>query len=323
MTRLAIPLSVGLVAAASLATGLLNGATEIPPGALLGHLFSDDGSVADAIVDRVRVPRVLSAFAVGGLLALAGALIQILLRNPLGDPYVLGVSGGAAAGMLGAMLLGLSPLLHTPLALVGALVSTLLVFGLAGRRNDWHSDRLLLTGIVIATGWGALISLILSLSPPARLPGMLFWLIGDLSGAGSPVIPWLVLAVALVAALSRARELDIATGGMLQAAALGVDTRRLRAELYFLAALLTAAAVAVAGTIGFVGLITPHLVRRLGVTDHRRLLPTAVLAGGALLVLADAASRSLVSPMQLPVGVLTALIGVPAFLVLLQRGERR
>jgi iron complex transport system permease protein len=312
-----------LLAAASIATGLLLGSVEIPTTEVWRLLFADDASVHNQIVDQLRLPRVLSAFAVGGLLALAGALMQVLLRNPLGDPYVLGISGGASAAVLGAMLMALPAPWYTPVAACGALASTLLVFGLTRHADDWRSDRLLLTGVIVAAGWSALISFVLSISPTARLPGMLFWLMGDLSDTDRPALPLLLLTGGLLLALLRARDLNIAAQGMLQAAALGVDTRRLRFELYFLAALLTAAAVAAAGAIGFIGLITPHLVRRLGATDHRLLLPTASLLGGSLLVLADGAARTLISPMQLPVGVLTAMIGVPLFLFLLQRQVRR
>jgi len=306
------------VAGGAVVLGLMVGSADIGVAQVLRHLFSDDGSIENRIVDELRLPRVLTAFAVGGLLALAGTLMQVLLRNPLGDPYVLGVSGGAAFAVLTAMLLGLPVLWHTPLALVGAFASTMLVFGLTRHGDDWHSDRLLLTGVVVAAGWSALISFVLSVSPAMRLPGMLFWLMGDLSDATAPVLPMLLLSFSVILGVVRARELDIAGSGLLQAAALGIDTQRLRLEIYFAAALATAAAVAVAGAIGFIGLITPHLVRRLGIMEHRLLLPCAALGGGALLVLADSAARTLISPMQLPVGVLTALLGVPTFLALLQ-----
>lgn len=317
-----------LLAALALATtsfglALSIGSVDIAASEVLRHLFGNDGSVHDRIIDQLRLPRALTAFAVGGLLAVAGVLMQVLLRNPLADPYVLGVSGGAASAVLGAMLLALPLAWYTPAALVGALCSTLLVFGLTRSGDDWRSEQLLLTGVVVAAGWAALISFVLSISPGQRLPGMLFWLMGDLSDATAPAVPLSLLALAVLLLLLRARDLNIATQGMLQAAALGIDTARLRLELYFAAALLTAAAVAVAGAIGFVGLIVPHLVRRLGGTDHRVLLPVAALAGGSLLLLADCAARTLIRPLQLPVGVLTALIGVPLFLYLLRsRGQR-
>jgi len=311
-----------LLAGLSLWLGLSTGSVGLSSGEVLRHLFTDDGSVGDRIIDQLRLPRVLSAFAVGGLLALAGALMQVLLRNPLGDPYILGVSGGASAAVLGAMLLGLPALWQTPVAALGALLSTLLVFSLSRGSDSWHGDRLLLTGVVVAAGWSALISFVLSISPGARLPGMLFWLLGDLSDADRPGLALGLLLAGLAFGLLRARDLNLAAQGLLQAAALGVDTRRLRLELYFVSALLTAAAVSLAGAIGFVGLIVPHLVRRLGAVDHRWLLPLAALAGGSLLVIADSAARTLISPMQLPVGVLTALLGVPTFLFLLRRQAR-
>jgi iron complex transport system permease protein len=312
-----------LLAGTSLLLALLSGSADIPPGAVLGHLFSNDGSIDDRIVDQLRLPRSLSAFAVGGVLALAGAMMQVLLRNPLGDPYVLGVSGGAASAVLGGMLLGLQSAWLTPLAFAGALLSMLLVFAVGHRASHGDTNRLLLTGVVMAAGWGALISLILSLGPPMRLPGMLFWLMGDLSDALSPWPTLFILALGLVFGMHLAPRLNLAVYGLQQAAVLGVNPVRLRVQLYFLASLLTAAAVSVAGAIGFVGLVTPHLVRLLGGSDHRLLLPVSVLLGGSLLTLADTAARTLISPMQLPVGVLTALLGVPVFLWLLTRAGHR
>lgn len=324
MSNRAVLLLAGglLLSLASLSVSLLSGSADIPAGQVITHLFSDDGSLPDRIIDTLRLPRSLSAFSVGGVLALSGALMQVLLRNPLGDPYVLGVSGGAAAAVLAGMLLGIQAPWLTPAAFVGALTSILLVFALGHRAEHGDSHRLLLSGVVIAAGWGALISLVLSLSPPVQLPGMLFWLMGDLSDALSPWPPMLILLAGLAMALWLAPRLNLAVYGLNQAAVLGVDPARLRVQLYFLASLLTAGAVSVAGAIGFVGLIVPHLVRLLGGTDHRVLLPVSVFLGGSLLTLADTAARTLISPMQLPVGVLTALIGVPVFLWLLARGAR-
>jgi len=185
-------LLLALVAAASLLFALTQGSADIPLSRVWQLLWRDDGSTEHLIIHELRLGRGLVAFAVGGLLAVAGALMQVLLRNPLGDPYVLGVSGGAASAVLGAMLLGLPAFWQTPLAFGGALLSMLLVFALA-RSNRWNSNHLLLTGIVVAAGWSALISFVLSLAPPIRLPGMLFWLMGDLSDAPSPAIGLLVI----------------------------------------------------------------------------------------------------------------------------------
>ncbi len=318
--RLLVP---GIVLAlGALATALLTGSVDIPATEVMRLLFHDDGSVADRIVDRLRLPRALTAFGIGGMLAVAGVLMQVLLRNPLGDPYVLGVSGGAAVAVLAAMLAGVGALWLPPLAFAGALTSMLVVFLLAQRGEDPDNRRLLLTGIVLAAGWSALIGLVLSLAPPLQLPGMLFWLMGDLGGAPRPVLALGTLGSGLLGALWLAPQLNLAGFGMAQAAVLGVDPRHLRASLFLLSSLLTAGAVAIAGAIGFVGLVTPHLVRLLGATDHRWLLPLSALLGGSLLVLADTLARTLIAPVQLPVGVLTALLGVPVFLWLLNR-ERR
>lgn len=314
-------LLLALIAAASLLFALTQGSADIPLPRVWQLLWQDDGSTGHLIVHELRLGRGLVAFAVGGLLAVAGALMQVLLRNPLGDPYVLGVSGGAASAVLGAMLLGLPVIWQTPLAFGGALLSTLLVFALA-RSRRWSSNHLLLTGIVVAAGWSALISFVLSLAPPVRLPGMLFWLMGDLSDAPSPTSGLLVLLLGLLLGLAIARDLNLSSQGELRAKALGVDTRRLQFLVYVLTSLLTAVAVTLAGAVGFVGLIAPHLVRLLAGSDHRIVLPGAALLGGALLTAADTLARTLVAPQQLPVGVLTALLGVPVFLLLLNRTAR-
>ncbi|MEO5342536.1 MAG: iron ABC transporter permease, partial [Gammaproteobacteria bacterium SHHR-1] len=180
-------------------------------------------------------------------------------------------------------------------------------------------QRLLLTGVVIAAGWGALISLVLALSPSERLPGMLFWLMGDLSTSQGLLGPGLILLGGLLIGLLLAPQLNLLLQGELQAAALGVEVRRLRIILFLLSSVLTASAVTLAGSIGFIGLVAPHLFRLLGGSDHRLLLPGALLIGGLLLLLADTLARSLIAPQQLPLGALTALIGVPLFLYLLNR----
>jgi len=314
---------LALASIAAIALSLSLGSVSIPAADLWQLLWHDDGSTYYRIVHELRLPRTLSAFGVGAVLAVAGVLMQVLLRNPLGDPYILGVSGGAAVAVLGAMLLGLPLAWHAPVAFVGALASMLLLFALA-HSGTWNTARLLLTGVVLAAGWSALISFILSLSPQAQLPGMLFWLMGDLSDALDPGLPWLVLLAGLTGGLLLAPQLNLALRGTLRARALGVETQRLHLRIYLLASLLTAAAVSIAGTIGFVGLIAPHMVRLRAGADHRILLPGAALAGGTLLLLADTAARTLIAPMQLPVGVFTAMLGVPVFLYLLRRsyGER-
>lgn len=325
MPRLfAVPALTALVAIAivAFAASLSVGSVAIDPLALLRALFAQGDETQRAIVRELRLPRAIAAFATGGCLALAGALLQVLLRNALADPYVLGVSGGAAVGALAMMLAGSVGWLVSVGAFGGALVSTLIVFALARGAGPWSPTRLLLTGVVIAAGWGAMVALILSLAPEAQLRGMLFWLIGDLS---SPPVVWpalVALGLALTGALPFARDLNALSRGEAVAAALGVDIALLPWLLFALSALLTAAAVTTAGAIGFVGLIVPHAIRLVLGNDQRILLPAAALAGGTLLLVADTLARKIAAPMELPAGVVTALIGVPVFIYLLHR-ERR
>lgn len=293
--------------------------TSLPD--LLAVLGGGGDSMQRAVILELRLPRALAALCTGAMLATAGSLMQVLLRNPLADPYVLGVSGGAAVAVLLGMLAGIGATLLNLSAFAGALISVLLVFGLAQGRGGWTPARLLLTGVVVAAGWGALISMLLALAPSARLPGMLFWLMGDLSNAAAPALAWVVLGLTLLVGWGLARSLNLLARGELQAAALGVQVGRIRVVVYLLASVLTAVSVTIAGSVGFVGLVVPHMVRIVLGADHRRLLPAAALTGGALLLLADTLARTVLAPRQLPVGVLTALIGVPLFLYLLHRGR--
>ncbi|WP_310451952.1 iron ABC transporter permease [Sulfuritalea sp.] len=307
------------LALASLVAALLAGSYAVAPGEVWAALTGTGQDTAGAVVSGLRLPRALAAFACGGLLALAGALMQVLLRNPLADPYVLGISGGAAVGALLAMLAGLALALINLFAFAGAFAAMLLVFGLARGDGSWTQTRLLLTGVIVAAGCSAVVALILSVAPEHQLRSMLFWLMGDLSHAGTPWPALLVLALGLAAALPLSRDLNLLARGDLIARTLGVRVRGLRGAVYVLASLLTAVAVTTAGSVGFVGLVVPHLVRLAVGNDQRVLLPAAALAGGSLLVIADTLARTLVAPQQLPVGVLTALLGVPVFLYLLSR----
>jgi iron complex transport system permease protein len=317
-------------ASVAFAIALATGSTRLPLQDVLQALLSPGASVAGEIVTQLRLPRALAAFAVGGLLSLAGALMQILLRNPLADPYVLGLSGGAAVGALGAMLAGLAALAVNLGAIAGALAAVALVFVFA--RHDFArqqtlgvldaSPRLLLTGVIMAAGWGALITLILTVAPEARLRSMLFWLVGDLNGAESWAPALCVLAAALALTYPVARDLNVLLRGEALAHTLGVNVARLRRLIYVLASVATALAVTTAGAVGFVGLVVPHALRLALGNDQRMLLPASALAGGTLLLLADTAARSLLAPQQLPVGVITAIVGVPAFMLLLLRGPK-
>lgn len=318
---------LAVVAGIALLVALGSGSALVDPLSVPRLLFAPDGSDAAEVLHTLRLPRALSAFATGGLLALAGALMQVLLRNPLADPYVLGISGGAAAGALAAMAAGLAAIFVQLGAFAGALLTIVLVFAIAHRDLARvaaagtldTAPRLLLTGVMLAAGWTALITLMLAMAPEARLRGMLFWLAGDLSGAGAPALPLAVLALLLALSWPLARELNVLLRGPLAAASLGVRVVPLRRWLYVLASAAAAVAVTTAGSVGFIGLVVPHALRLLLGNDQRLLLPACVLAGGSLLLLADTLARTVAAPMQLPVGVITALLGVPTFLVLLLR----
>ena len=289
------------------------------------------GVASSDIVWSIRVPRVLAGFGAGAALALAGALMQLLTRNALADPYVLGVAGGASVGALGAMLVAgaaaatLSEWGVAAGAAIGAIAASLLLFGLLWRRlastaivpSGEAATALLLVGVMIGAGCSAIVSLILTLADEGQLRGMVFWLLGDLNGASHWEIVWIAVAVALAIVWPRARELDWLARGDAWAATLGVAVGPRRRAVLLAAAIATGAAVATAGAIGFVGLVVPHALRRLGVRAAPLLLPASAVAGGAFVVAVDAAARTIVAPLQLPVGVLAAAIGVPAFIAML------
>lgn len=281
----------------------------------------DPGSEFGELVWRLRLPRAAAAWTVGALLSLSGCLMQVLLRNPLADPYILGVSGGASFATLLGMTIGVSAALLPALAWAGALVSILVVFSLARGEGPWSGTRLLLTGVVTASGWAALISLLLTLGPDSSLRGMLFWLIGDLSYARLPYWALAILVSIFLVCLGMARSLNVLAMGETTARLLGEPTRKLLWVVYLLASVLTATAVSIAGNIGFVGLIVPHLMRLLVGSDHRVLFPASVMFGGLFLVFSDTLARTVLAPRQLPVGVVTALLGVPLFLLLLNRAR--
>ena len=316
---------LGAGACATFAMALFAGSVPVAPvdvwQALTGHSASGSGV---EIIRELRLPRALAAFGVGCLLALAGALMQVLLRNPLAEPYLMGVSGGAAVGALAMLLLGASLFWVHAAAAVGAAGAVALVLMLA-RFEGGHdaSPRLLLTGVIIAAGSGAIVTLILSIAPDNKLRGMLFWLMGDFNGVDQWQPALIGAFLALLLMLSEARGLNALSRGDLVAQTLGVNVGALRFRLYMVASIATAIAVTTAGTVGFIGLIVPHAVRLIAGNDHRVLLPAAVLGGGTLLVLADTMARTVVAPVQLPVGVVMALIGVPAFLYLLLRQHGR
>jgi iron complex transport system permease protein len=309
-----------LLAIAVFLAALLTGSSGISLPRALAALTGRGDEVTRTVLLDVRLPRVLAGFGVGSLLALSGVLLQALFRNPLADPYVLGVSGGAAVGALFAMIAGAAAFVVQSAAVAGALGAVAVVYLLA---RGGGTPRLLLTGVVLASACGALVSVLLALADTSRVRGMVFWLAGDLEWA---VNPWLSAGAALLAvavAVVVARPLNVLAAGELRARTVGLAVESWRTTLFVACASLTALAVVSAGTVGFVGLITPHAVR-LGFrsSDHRIVAPAAALAGGMLLAGADLVARTIASPRQLPVGAIMALVGAPLFVVLL-RGRGR
>jgi iron complex transport system permease protein len=327
--RIALNLSA-LIALALLAAfiGVALGPSGMAPAEVWAALTGElEGAAAD-IVWRVRVPRVGLAAAVGASLATAGALFQALLRNPLADPYILGVSGGAALG--GVAVLALGPMLGLgysavpPAAFVGAIATILGLLAVAGPRGRLSSTTLLLTGVVFNAFASAVIVFLASVSGFSEGASIFLWLIGSVSDARVDVAGWVVffLIGGLACALPLARSLDLLALGEENAAALGVDAERVKRLLLVAASLMVGAAVAVAGLVGFVGLVVPHLLRLVLGPDHRQLVPAAALAGAAFLMICDTIARSLPGGMELPVGAITALAGGPFFLWLLRRSSR-
>ena len=298
-----------------------------------GSLSCSDFFALPPEIRGMRGERVLSAFCVGGLLSLAGGLLQLLLRNPLADPYVLGVSSGAAAGTLifTILLPGALGIYSLQLgALTGAMTAIGLLFLFAGRvlwvgpvaiEPASSGIRLILTGVMISSAFSALVSLMFSISPDAQLRGTLFWLMGDLEGADFIGLSVLALVACTIWALRNAAMLNILSMGEIGARLLGLPVRRLQIGILLVASFATASAVTVAGSIGFIGLVVPHSLRLLIGNDQRRLLPASVFVGGVVLAIADLLARALIAPMQLPVGVITALVGAPVFLMLLARSR--
>jgi len=301
-----------LLAVCTLIAGVLTGSTSNH----FHQLFLLRG-VAHDILWRIRIPHVLTAFVTGGLLALSGTLMQGLARNVLADPYIMGVSGGAAVGCLLFVMLGFEGYWSTLGAWGGAMSAILLGFVLSLRSQHYF----LLNGIALASGFSALVGLILFVSPDHTLRSMLFWLMGDLDNCHLPILESIILGLGLLWSMSLAKELNIFVRGKKQAAALGVNTQHFQIHLFLLSSLLAATAVTLAGCIGFIGLIIPHALRFIIGYDHRFLLPASVLVGGSFLTLADLVSRMLFFPQALPVGLIMALIGIPIFIFLLQKNR--
>ena len=323
---------LSLLACASLALAGMTGSVPVAPGELPAALAElargGNGSLASTLLE-LRLSRALVAFVTGAALSLAGVMMQALLRNPLADPYVLGISAGASCGALAALMFMLAMWMVDAAAFAGAIGVAMMLYVFArrdlrgGSAAEGGASLLLLTGVILSSACMALVTLMLSIAPEGRLRSMIFWMIGDLSGAPLRLAPWLVLALALLFALRSARALNVLAVHADASVTLGIRVGALRQGLFFCAGLLTASAVASAGSIGFVGLIVPHACRFAFGPDHRLLIPAAALGGGAFLVLADTLARTVMAPQQLPVGVLTALIGAPIFLYQLHRLRRQ
>lgn len=317
-------LFIGLAAisAAAMAGALLSGSADISLEQTWQSVTGGAPENIRTLVMDLRLPRALTAFAVGGLLAIAGVLMQVLLRNPLAEPYILGSSGGAAVAALLGMSLGWGATLVDFAAFGGAMGATLLVFAIAQGTGSWTPARLLLTGVVLAAGFSAATTLLLALSPDQNLRGMLFWLMGDLSFAHTPGRTlWMLAAFTLVGTFS-ARHLNVLARGDLQASIVGLPVSAFRLIIFATTSIATAITVTTVGVIGFVGLVVPHMIRLLVGSDHRVVFPASALAGGTLLVIADTLARTIMAPRQLPVGALTATLGVPLFLILMSRTKR-
>lgn len=306
----------------ALTLGILAGGARLAPATVLNALGGRGDEAARAIVWTLRLPRVALGFLVGGVLAVAGAALQALVRNPLADPYLLGLSGGASLGAVLALALGLTSPWAVPLAAFAAsLVAIAVVYRIGRAAGGLDPHVLLLAGVVVGAFAGAIVSGLLSVTKSDMARSAMLWLMGGLGGVGWSGVGVLALytlpALALLA--GEARALDLLAMGEEPAQHLGVNVPRTRRRIYLAASLLTAAAVAAAGIIGFVGLAVPHAVRMVRGQDHRALLPAAFVLGGAFLVLADAGARTAFAPLELPVGVVTAVVGVPLFAVLLRR----
>jgi iron complex transport system permease protein len=277
----------------------------------------------ETILFSIRLPRIVFAGIVGGALAAAGVVFQGLLRNPLADPYILGISGGAAVGALSALLLGIGflPLGVSGSAFLGALVTIVLVYTIARTKNELHSTTLLLAGVIVNAFFSAVIMFLITTASDKSLHNAMFWLMGDLSLAEwrEIIMAGLFLIFGFLVIFIYARHLNLMAISEETAKHLGVNVEQTKVILLLVASLITGVAVSVSGIIGFVGLIVPHMIRILLGSDHRLLLPSSVLFGSAFLIVADTFARTVIAPAELPVGVITALCGAPYFIYLLRR----
>lgn len=337
--RRGIPYGLVLMAlaamlAAAMTAGVVVGAVPIAPGevwAIVAHAIHPGlaeqswPAVRESIVLDARLPRVVLAAVIGAGLAACGMTLQAVVRNPLADPMLLGVSSGASVGAVVVLVLGVGALQIVTLPLAafgGALAALVAVYFLARSGGRMTTVRLILAGVAVAEVLSALASLLIVTSDdPHKAQAAVRWMLGGLGGATWPMVwvPAAVVFVGVVVLLAVTRSLNLLYTGEEAAASLGLDVHRFRGAMFVVVALMVGAMVAVSGTIGFVGLIMPHVVRLLVGADHRRALPAAALLGATFLVACDIVARTVATPEELPVGILTALVGGPFFLWLMRR----
>jgi iron complex transport system permease protein len=311
-----------LVAAVAIVIALVTGAARLPFDRVLATLFGQGTAGEHSIVLDLRLPRALLAGLAGGGLAVSGTTFQAMLRNPLAEPYILGVSGGAALGAVVVTVFTRSYVALPFAALAGALITIAIVFTIASRATQRLDARvLLLAGVIVGAFFQAIILLLLTFADVESFRSAIFWMMGSLASASWRSVTMLAVIVipATLALFGLARPLNLLTSGEETALYLGVNVGAVMRAAYFIASLLVATSVAACGSIGFVGLVVPHAVRLLWGSDHRVVIPTSFLIGSAFLILADTTARTLLAPAELPVGVVTALVGVPVFLLLLVR----
>jgi len=310
--------------------GVAVGSVALSPGqvwrVVIDHLAGHPhNSVADSIVWQIRLPRVLLAAVVGAALTTTGAVVQVLVRNSLADPYLLGISSGASVGatavLLFGALAGLGLWAISTGAVIGAFAAMVLVFAVTQRNGHLAPTKLLLTGVVLSAMLSSVTSYLLFRANPQATQTVLFWLLGSFGNATwqQLPIPALVLLVAMCPLYAQSRGLNALAAGPEVAASVGVDVPRMRRRLFVITSLIAGVAVAVSGIIGFVGLVVPHIVRLVVGSDHRRVLPVGALFGASFTVIGDLLARTIVSPQEMPMGVITAFVGAPTLLVLIRR----
>ena len=337
MRRDRVTLRKTLLSCAALAAGLLIavvllslvGSERLPVRASLCALLSFGTSPCGLSQDQfdilfqIRLPRLLLAAAVGGSLATAGASYQALLRNPLAEPYLLGISNGAAVGtMVALVFFGANEWSRPVLAFAGSLLATLMVYRLARGRAGATPERLILAGVIVTTFLSSVIVFVTTLMDATRIRSFTFWLLGDLSGTSKTLLP-VTISIAVVGALVltlNARSLNLLMLGERDAFDLGVEVGRVRIVVFVVASLLVGSSVAASGSVGYVGLVVPHLARLSLGSDNRISIPAAALGGALFVIVADTIARTIIAPRELPVGAITALIGAPLFIYLLKRG---